>query len=581
MQTTVFNTIGQRLRLWLGLATVLAAVAVASTPALAIAITYSLDNGVITGTFGVSGSYANEFTITSVPGQVIATVLLKQSPDLAGSCDVRVWDSTGPGGTPGAVIAGVDGAAIPQGNGWTVVDLSAQNVAVAAGAHIFVGYVRHDLPALFDDASRQTATYWKQTNGEWALWGGGYLMARLMTSVPPNPTEPTNVTLTPTNATLGDRLRATAAGSINPDPNSTMTYQYQWAKATGGGAWGDWTDGTATVDPAELVLGDRWKVRARATVPGYSSAWVESAPVTIQSLILRALPADGATNVQRQSLVQLIFRWPMVASTVESGFSLTAAGSTTPVEGTIVWKKVGVTMQFIPKTFLTPNTTYTIKVAAGVCRRGPQKVMVDTLLSFTTGGMPVPISWSPQGDSVPVSSRIVVVFDKPMDPASFTADTFKVNPAVPGRITVVDKRVTYIPDAPLAAGTTYHVWISGQVKTSTGRIMGRNFAWSFKTAAVAATTTLVATANAVATGEGAQITVNLSSAATVSVQIRNLGGQVIAALPPRALDAGLSTLLWDGRSAHGTRVPAGRYFTDVAACSPNGQQIHAQAGFEK
>lgn len=566
---------------WLMPAFLLAAVAAASTPALAIAITYAHDNGNITGTFGVAGSYANEFIITPMPGQVMATVLIKQSPDLAGTCDLRVWDNTGTEGTPGNVIAAVDDLAIPQGTGWTVVDVSALNVVVAPGAHIFVGFVRDNLPAQFDDASSQDATYWKLTDGDWTLWGGGYLLVRFVTSVPPNPTEPTNVTLTPTNATAGDRLKAQAAGSINPDPNSTLTYQYQWAHATGTAPWGPWVDGIPTIAPEQVVVGDRWKVRARSAVPGYESDWTEAAPIYIRNLLYRSIPANGAVNVQRQGFLQLNFQFPMVESSIVSNFTLTPAGSVTPVAGTFEWKKIGLTLRFTPNAPLAQNTVYTLKLPKGISRRGPLQVQVDTIVTFTTGYMPIPIANLPQGQSVPVTSRIVVTFDKPIDPASVTAETFRVLPAVPGTVNVVDKRLTFIPTANLAANTTYNVWLSGQICTTTGRIMGRSFAWSFRTAPAAAPA-LAATASAAPTAGGAtQITVNLTSAATVTADITNIAGQVIATLPPRELGAGVATLLWDGRSAHGTKVPAGRYFTRLTASSPTGEQIHVQAAFER
>lgn len=587
MRTALATMLRLNTSRWLVAALLVAAATVASTPALAIAITYKLDNGVISGTFGVDGSYANEFTITNMPGQVIATVLLKQCPDLAGKCDVTIWDDTGAAGTPGNVIGSVNGLTLPQGTAWSVIDLSAQNIAVAPGAHIFVGFVReyapdvNALPAQFDEASSQTATFWKAKDGVWTQWGGGYLLARVLTSVPPNPTEPTNVTLTPTNATLGDRLKATAAGSINPDPTNPMSYQYQWAKSTGAAPWGDWVDGTPTIAPDQLVAGDRWKARARAAVTGYESAWVESTPVFVRNVVFRAIPANGATNVQRQGFLQLNFQWPMVQSTIESGFTLTPAGSTTPVAGTFEWKKIGLILRFHPTTPLAQNTVFTLKLPKGIVRRGPMPVQVDTVVTFTTGYMPIPITWLPQGTGAPVTSKIVCTFDKPMDPLTFTPDNFKILPSVAGTVAVVDKKLTFTPTAPLAANTTYNVWLSGQIATTTGRIMGRSFAWNFKTAAAAAPA-LIATANATTTGSGAtQITVNLTSAATVSADITNIAGQVIATLPPRAFDAGVATLLWDGRSARGTKVPAGRYFTRVVAASSTGEQVHVQAAFDR
>jgi flagellar hook assembly protein FlgD len=69
-----------------------------------------------------------------------------------------------------------------------------------------------------------------------------------------------------------------------------------------------------------------------------------------------------------------------------------------------------------------------------------------------------------------------------------------------------------------------------------------------------------------------QIAVSLSCAATVEVQVRNLAGRPVAALPPQDLSAGVGTLLWNGRSPSGTTIPAGTYLVQVTACNAGGGQ---------
>jgi hypothetical protein len=82
-------------------------------------------------------------------------------------------------------------------------------------------------------------------------------------------------------------------------------------------------------------------------------------------------------------------------------------------------------------------------------------------------------------------------------------------------------------------------------------------------------------AAAVPTARGAQVSVSLSSAAAVSVSICNIAGREIAALPPADLPAGVSTLLWNGLSANGTKAPPGRYLVRVTARSAGGAQANA------
>ncbi len=93
------------------------------------------------------------------------------------------------------------------------------------------------------------------------------------------------------------------------------------------------------------------------------------------------------------------------------------------------------------------------------------------------------------------------------------------------------------------------------------------------TAASPAAAAAVVTAVAAPTRGGvAQITVNLSAAATVQVTVVNIAGRTVAVLPECTLVRGSSTLLWNGRSTSGTRVPTGSYFVNVTARTADGQQ---------
>jgi hypothetical protein len=89
---------------------------------------------------------------------------------------------------------------------------------------------------------------------------------------------------------------------------------------------------------------------------------------------------------------------------------------------------------------------------------------------------------------------------------------------------------------------------------------------------------LLLTAAADPTGSGAcQITLSLSAPASAQVSVLNLAGRAVAALPPRDLPEGLSTLLWDGRSTGGTRAPTGQYLIRVTARAESGAQTSALA----
>lgn len=71
---------------------------------------------------------------------------------------------------------------------------------------------------------------------------------------------------------------------------------------------------------------------------------------------------------------------------------------------------------------------------------------------------------------------------------------------------------------------------------------------------------------------GAQIVVTLGAPAEVQAEILNIAGRVVCALAPVQGKAGVNSLLWNGRSAAGTQVPAGAYLCRVIARGPEGQQ---------
>lgn len=86
---------------------------------------------------------------------------------------------------------------------------------------------------------------------------------------------------------------------------------------------------------------------------------------------------------------------------------------------------------------------------------------------------------------------------------------------------------------------------------------------------------------AVAAGGTSVITVNLSAAASVSATICNLAGRPIAALAPQDLGAGVSTLLWNGKSALGTKVPAGMYLVKLQAADAYGNLANCLTSLRK
>ncbi|MEN6545939.1 MAG: S8 family serine peptidase [Armatimonadia bacterium] len=77
-------------------------------------------------------------------------------------------------------------------------------------------------------------------------------------------------------------------------------------------------------------------------------------------------------------------------------------------------------------------------------------------------------------------------------------------------------------------------------------------------------------------GGGAQVTLNLSSAAAVDITIMNMAGRVVRLVEEgKTRPAGNNVVLWDGRTELGTRAPAGQYLAHETARSESGESVKA------
>ncbi|MEN6643054.1 MAG: Ig-like domain-containing protein [Armatimonadia bacterium] len=187
---------------------------------------------------------------------------------------------------------------------------------------------------------------------------------------------------------------------------------------------------------------------------------------------------------------------------------------------------------------------------------------------------------APKTYGVPVTSCVFVSFRWPVQQATVTTrvqiklGTTKVVPATMTWVTA-ERKVKLRPKAPLLPNTYYRVNLDPGITCKSGRVLGWGENYWFKTAPAAASAAV--SVAAVGTVEGAQVTVNLSSAATVRTVICNIAGRVVAELAERELPAGVSSLVWNGRSRNGSKVPAGTYLVRVEANASEGTQTTAMA----
>ncbi len=76
---------------------------------------------------------------------------------------------------------------------------------------------------------------------------------------------------------------------------------------------------------------------------------------------------------------------------------------------------------------------------------------------------------------------------------------------------------------------------------------------------------------ALPTARGAEIAFTLSAEANVTCEVLNIAGRSVRTIvADRAMDAGVSSLAWDGRNAAGLRAPGGMYLVRMTATSASG-----------
>jgi len=94
----------------------------------------------------------------------------------------------------------------------------------------------------------------------------------------------------------------------------------------------------------------------------------------------------------------------------------------------------------------------------------------------------------------------------------------------------------------------------------------------------AATAQIVSAMAAQTPHGGAQVVVALAGEAAVTARVLNVAGREVRTIArDRTLPAGVTSLLWDGRSDAGLPVPAGTYLIHLEAADRNGARSRAVA----
>lgn len=383
------------------------------------------------------------------------------------------------------------------------------------------------------------------------------------------PTVPTSIGITPAIPYATDDLVAVAVGSTDSD-GDTVDYEYKWYKWDGA-SWTDAGISTSTVEHTLITKGDRWRVEVRSLADGVYSE-----------------PALSTAVVVRNSIPTAPVQVSLRPANPRPGQSVTAlaSGSTDADEDAITYRYAWETS--------SDGDTWTAgplgrvlsgeALVRGVYWRCKVRAHDGAAVSAWTTGQELIV-----GDGAPTAPTSVSITP--------------VNPTVSRNLIAAASGATDPEDDALTY--RYQWWQSTDggsnwTTATAGRILNKSLLVSghmWKVAARAndgtisgpwtesepvtiggAAATVAATAVASGTRAGAvQITVSLTAAAAVTVRIMNMAGYEIAVLNPQSLDAGISTVSWNGRSSKGTRVPRGHYVAQLQVCSPDGTTTRCSA----
>lgn len=241
-----------------------------------------------------------------------------------------------------------------------------------------------------------------------------------------------------------------------------------------------------------------------------TSVWV--------NLPLTTTPADGETAYSPSASLFVQFGASVLASSITPDtVNLSETTSGAPIPFTYVYNSSLQVLTITPTAYDPTVFQYTLTLVGGAGgilsddplwpQRLPDNVVVNyTLAAAPDLTTPIIVSRSPApfATGVGTNTHVAATFSEALDPTSVTAANFVLSIGttigVAGTLSydASSSTVTFIPAAPLTAGTTYTVRVSG-MKDVSGNTMFLT-TWTFTTGGVADTTPPTVTAVAPASG---------------------------------------------------------------------------------
>lgn len=205
-------------------------------------------------------------------------------------------------------------------------------------------------------------------------------------------------------------------------------------------------------------------------------------------LVVNTTPTSNAINVPINQAITATFNKLMNVETINSKSFSVSDDNAIAGEITFSSTATSTTVIFTPTSNLSLNTTYTAVITDAVKDKTGNAMQVDYVWSFSTGKVVIPrvISTNPVNASknVALNQKISATFSEKMNPATFTASTFKINNGnenIAGTFTFKGQTVIFNPTALLASNTNYTATITTAVKNDAGVGIASNYIWTFST----------------------------------------------------------------------------------------------------
>jgi len=342
-----------------------------------------------------------------------------------------------------------------------------------------------------------------------------------------------------TNAPINSQLTAAFSEPMNPATISSNTFTLQQAGTPVGGTV-SYVNGTATFAPTTGLLTNMLYTATITTgaqdLSGYALAtnfvWSfttsTSTDDTLPSVSF-TVPTNTATGVAINSRLAATFSKAMDPATLtNTTFELQQGGTT--VTGAVSYANGVAT--FAPAASLATNTLYTATITTGAQDLAGNALATNFVWSFTTGAAadtnpPIVVDGNPTdlATNVAVNQSLNATFNKPMDPATISTNSFTVtgpgSVIVAGTVTydVASQVATFIPATDLAPDTTYTNTVSTNATDLAGNPLAAAVVWTFTTGAQA-------DANLLAIPLGAASTFAIMATAAISGSADQINGDV-------------------------------------------------------